>query len=81
MEEHSIAYECIQEVKRSNDRLEKSSKRWFALTIIELIIILAMVISYFVYESQYSYELEEDTTQTIEDVNTENSNINQSIGE
>ena len=74
IEEHSLAFEMLAEIKRSN-------KRWFIIAIIELIIIISMVASYFIYESQYSYELTDSIEQTIEDTEMSNSIINQDIGE
>ena len=68
MDEHSLAYEMLQEIKKSN-------KRWFIIAIIELVIIVAMVVSFFIYESQYSYESVEDIYQYTE----ESSSINQSL--
>ena len=74
MEEHSLAYEMLQEIKKSN-------KRWFIIAIIELIMIISMVVGFFIYESQYSYELTEDTYQYVEDTEMDNSTLHQNIGE
>lgn len=67
--ERSIASELLSEVKNTNKRL-------FIICIVELGIILALIISFFIYESQFDYGIE--TTQTIED--TQNSVINQVLG-
>ena len=73
MEEHSIAYDMLQEIKRSN-------KRWFIIALVELAIIVSIVVGHFVYESQYSYEATEDTYQYVEDTQMDNSTINQDLG-
>ena len=70
--ENSLAYELLQELKRS-------SKRWFIVSIIELAVIVSMIIGFFIYESQYSYETTEDIYQYTD--KTEYSTIDQSIGE
>ena len=71
MEEKSLATEMLQELKASN-------KRWFIIAIVELIIIVSMVIGYFVYESQFTYEdTEEIYTQETHEI--DNSTITQSI--
>lgn len=84
MEEKSIAYEMLEELKRSNERLERTAnqngRRWFVVALVELLIIICMVVSFLIYESQYSYELVEDTTQYIEETELENSSIDQNIG-
>jgi len=72
MENNSLAYELLQELKRS-------SKRWFIVSIIELAVIVSMIIGFFIYESQYSYETTEDIYQYTD--KTEYSTIDQSIGE
>lgn len=71
MENNSLAYELLQELKRS-------SKRWFIVSIIELTIIVSMIIGFFIYESQYSYETTEDIYQYNEE--TQYSNIDQNLG-
>lgn len=76
MEEHSIAYELLEEVKRGNERLETSNKKLFFIAIAELVVIIIMVIGFLVYESQYNYA---DETYTQEATNTESSNITQTI--
>ena len=83
-EPKSLAYEMLEELKRSNERLERTAnqngKRWFAVSLIELVIIISMVVAFFIYESQYSYELVEDTTQYVEETDLNNSSIDQNIG-
>lgn len=70
--ENSLAHELLQELKRS-------SKRWFIVSIIELAVIVSIIIGFFIYESQYSYETTEDIYQYTD--KTEYSTIDQSIGE
>lgn len=72
--ENSLAYEMLQEIK-------KSSKRWFIIAIIELIIIIGMVISFFIYESQYNYESIEDVYQYTEESTYSTVDQNLEIGE
>lgn len=67
--EHSIAFEMLQEIKKSN-------KRWFIIALVELIIIVSMIVGYFVYQSQYEYTDEIYTQETHE---IDNSTVNQSI--
>ena len=69
MENLSIAYELLRELKRTN-------KRIFIICIVEFVIIVSMVIGFFVYESQYNYG---DETYTQEAHEIELSNIVQSI--
>lgn len=74
MDEHSLAYEMLEEIKKSN-------KRWFAIAIIELVIIVGMVVGFFIYESQFEYVTETTTTveqnQETDDVNS--SSMSQSV--
>ena len=72
MEEHSLAYEMLAEIKKSN-------KRWFIIAVIELVIMVMMIVSFFVYESQYEYS--DETYQYVEDAEMDNSMIDQKIGE
>ena len=67
--EHSIAFEMLQEIKKSN-------KRWFIIALVELIIIVSMIVGYFVYQSQYEYT---DEIYTQETHKIDNSTVNQSI--
>lgn len=69
MEEKSIAYELLQEVKRTNKRL-------FILAIVELTIIVSMITGFLIYESQYDFTAEEYTQETTE---IDSSDITQSI--
>ena len=72
MEENSLAYELLQEVKKTNKRL-------FIICLIELVIIVSMVIGFLIYESQYEYGAE--SYQYVEDTDMQESVINQSLGE
>lgn len=72
MEEKSIAFEMLEELKRS-------SKRWFIIALVELAIIVSIVIGYFVYQA--SLEQLEETYQYVEDTDLNNSTLNQSLGE
>lgn len=45
-------------------RMERSNKRWFILALIELTVIVAMIVGFVLYESQYEV-VEESTTQTV----------------
>lgn len=69
--ENSLAYELLQEVKRTNKRL-------FTIVIVELVIIVSMVVGFFIYESQFQYSTTEETY-TQETSNNDSSNITQSI--
>jgi len=70
MEEKSIAYELLQEVKRTNKRL-------FILAIVELVIIVSMITGFLVYLNQYEFATEETYTQETEN----SSEVNQIIKE
>lgn len=70
MDEHSLAYEMLEEIKKSN-------KRWFSIAIIELVIIVGIVIGFFVYESQFAYVTTTEQTQETEFVDS--SNVTQTI--
>lgn len=70
MEEKSLAMEMLEELKRSN-------KRWFIISIVELLIIVSMVIGFLIYESQYDYT-DEIYTQAVEDIDN-SSNVSQNI--
>lgn len=72
MEEKSLAYELLQEVKRTNKRL-------FIICLVELAIIISMAIGFLIYESQYEYS--DETYQYVEDTDMQESVINQSLGE
>ena len=69
MEEKSIAYELLQEVKKTNKRL-------FILAIVELVIIVSMITGFLIYESQYDFTAEEYTQETTD---IDSSDITQSI--
>lgn len=68
MEEKSMAYELLQEVKHTNKRL-------FIICLVELLIIVSIAIGFLVYESQYNFEAEETYTQETND----SSDITQTI--
>lgn len=59
MEEKSIAYELLQEVKKTNKRL-------FILAIVELVVIVSMITGFLIYLNQYEFATEETYTQEIE---------------
>jgi len=68
--ENSLAYELLQEVKRTNKRL-------FTIVIVELVIIISMFIGILIYESQFSYETSVEQSQETE--NVESSELTQTI--
>ncbi len=70
--ENSLAYELLQEVKRTNKRL-------FIIAIVELAIIVSMAIGFLIYESQYEYS--DESYQYVDDTDMNNSTINQELGE
>lgn len=72
MVDHTIAYEMLGEIKKSN-------RRWFAIAIIELIIIISMIVGFFIYESQFEYVTSTTTEQSQEAISTDSSSINQAI--
>lgn len=72
MEEKSIAYELLEEVKRTNKRL-------FIIAIVELVIIVSMAIGFLIYQSQYEYATTTEETYTQETSNNDSSDITQSI--
>lgn len=80
MEEKSLAYEMLEELKRANERLERTSnsnsKRWFVIAIVELVIIVSMITGFLIYESQYDFTAEEYTQETTD---IDSSDITQSI--
>jgi len=69
--ENSLAYELLQEVKRTNKRL-------FTIVIVELAIIVSMIVGFLIYESQFQYSTTEETY-TQETSNNDSSDITQSI--
>lgn len=69
--ENSLAYELLQEVKRTNKRL-------FIIVIVELVIIVSMIVGFLIYESQFQYSTTEETY-TQETSNNDSSSITQSI--
>lgn len=74
MEEKSIAYELLQEVKKTNKRL-------FILAIVELVVIVSMITGFLIYLNQYDYVATDELYQDISDSELENSTLNQNIGE
>ena len=70
--ENSLAYELLQEVKRTNKRL-------FTIVIVELVIIISMFIGILIYESQFQYSSSSEETYTQETSNNDSSDITQSI--
>ena len=72
MEEKSIAYEMLEELKTN-------SRRWFKIAMVELLLILIIVLSFFIYESQYEYS--DESYQYVDDTDMNNSTINQELGE
>lgn len=70
VEKNSLAYELLQELKRSN-------KRWFIIAMIELVIIVGMIIGFFIYESQFEYVTTTENTQEL--TSTDSSDITQTI--
>ena len=72
VKEQTLALEMLSELK-------KTTKRWFVVSIILLIVLVGTNVAWLIYESQWEYASEE-TTQTIEDVdNPNNSNFTQHI--
>lgn len=71
MEDKSLAYELLEEVKKTNKRL-------FILCIVELVMLVGIVVGHFIYESQYEL-VDETYTQEVSD--NDSSSITQSIGE
>jgi len=72
MEEKSIAYELLQEVKKTNKRL-------FILAIVELTIIVSMITGFLIYLNQYEYATTTEETYTQE--SEYSSDVNQVIKE
>lgn len=74
--EHSIAFEMLQEIKKSN-------KRWFIIALVELAIIVAIVGGFIWYESQYEIDAQgnAETYQYVDNTDMDNSTLNQSLGE
>ena len=71
MDKETLALEMLKEIK-------KSAKRWFIVSIILLIALVASNIAWLIYESQY--ETVSDEVQTIEDIdNSQNSSYSQTI--
>lgn len=72
MKEETLATEMLREIK-------SQSKRWFIISIILLVALVASNVGWLIYESQYE-EVTTDEVQTIEDIdNSSNSNYLQTI--
>lgn len=70
-EEKSLAYLLLEDLKKTN-------KRIFVICIIEAIIIISMFVGFLIYQSQF--EIIDETTQYIEDVDeSSNSSYIQTI--
>ena len=65
--EESLALEMLRELKAQ-------ARRWFIIAIIELLLIVATNICWFLYNSQFE-EIIEEETMTQEQIETENSNM------
>lgn len=76
MEERSLATEMLQELKAQ-------SKRKDIIIIILIGVILAMIISFFIYENNFETVSDETTTEYSQEADTDgnNSPINQNMGE
>lgn len=71
-EREALALEMLKEV-------QKSSKRWFLISIILLVALVVSNIAWLIYEQQFE-TITTDEVQTIEDIeNPENSNFTQTI--
>jgi hypothetical protein len=55
MEEKSLALEMLQELKAQ-------SKRWFIISIIELILLIGSNVGWWIYESQFETVADTETT-------------------
>ena len=76
MEEKSLALEMLQELKAQ-------SKRKDIIIIILIGVILARIISFFIYENNFETVSDETTTEYSQEADTDgnNSPINQNMGE
>ena len=67
MEENSLAYEMLKEIKSSRGNI-------FAIAVIEAIIIAILIailtVGFFIYESQFDYETSVEQNQKVEDIDT-----------
>ena len=70
MEENSLAFEMLKELKSQN-------RRMFIIIVILAIIIISMFVGFVVYESQFEYTTSVEQTQKVEDIDT--SDVNQTI--
>ena len=76
MEEKSLATEMLHELKAQ-------SKRKDIIIVILIGVILAMIISFFIYENNFETVSDETTTEYSQEADTDgnNSTINQNMGE
>lgn len=70
MEENSLAFEMLKELKSQN-------RRMFIIIVILATIIISMFVGFVVYESQFEYTTSVEQTQKVEDIDT--SDVNQTI--
>ena len=70
MEDNSIAFEMLKELKSSR-------KCIFIIAIIEALIIVSMFVGFMIYESQFEYSTSVEQTQKVEDIDT--SDVSQTI--
>lgn len=82
MDTETLATEMLRELQKNNERVDKEKKRWFIVSIVELIIIV-LITGMFIW---YINQPIEETVETIEytqDADTEgdNSPITQEIGD
>lgn len=73
VKEETLALEMLSELK-------KTTKRWFVVSIILLIALIGTNIAWLIYESQFETVYQEETDQTIDDIdNSSNNNFTQQI--
>lgn len=63
MEENSLAFEMLKELKSQN-------RRMFIIIVILAAIIISMFVGFIVYESQFDYETSVEQNQKVEDIDT-----------
>ena len=73
IKQQSLALEMMKELK-------KSAHRWFIISIFLLIALIGTNIAWLIYESQFETVYQEETDQTIDDIdNSSNNNFTQQI--
>lgn len=73
IKQQSLALEMMKELK-------KSAHRWFIISIVLLIALIGTNIAWLIYESQFETVYQEETDQTIDDIdNSSNNNFIQQI--